>query len=63
MNVLTLEHIYPSFISIQAKIDSRFDLSAEEELLHYVNTGQYDKLDAQKMLQEWFPEERFLPII
>ncbi|MEJ7627244.1 MAG: hypothetical protein WKF35_10300 [Ferruginibacter sp.] len=63
MEVSTLLHIYPSFNSIQAKIENGFNLTAEEELLHCVSVGEFDKLKAQNMLQEWFPKENFSTII
>jgi hypothetical protein len=57
-----VEHTYPSFISIQVTINERLNFSAEEELLHLFYIGQLDKMKAQKMLQEWFPKEKFSPI-
>lgn len=63
MQKINVRHVYPTFENIQKKYDKNMYLTAEEELLHYVSTGQYDKLAAQKMLQEWFPAENFPPIL
>lgn len=52
-------HIYPTPLSIQLKKDKGLYLTAEEELLYYVSIGHFKKVEARKMLQQWFPEEIF----
>lgn len=56
---LLKRHIYPTRASIQFKKDKGFYMTAEEELLYYVSIGHFNKVEARKMLQQWFPDEIF----
>jgi hypothetical protein len=56
-------HKYPSFAAIRIKVDKHLTLTAEEELLHYVDIDQFSKKEARRMLQEWFPAEKFTEIV
>ncbi len=55
----THQHIYPAKVIIQFKVDQGYELSAEEEVLYLVHTGQLDKESARLMLQDFFPDEVF----
>lgn len=46
----------PTVYVNEQKLINKKELTAVEELLHYVHTNQISEIEAIKLLNQWFPD-------